>query len=135
MSDYRFVREVDMDFESAVETVKERLREQGFGILTTIDIHQTLHENLSIDFKNYVIVGACDPLNACKALLAEEDSGLMLPCNVVVYERQGRTVVAAMRPTVAMEMTDNLDLRRIAKDAERRLKHVNDSLQPVQAVP
>ena len=133
MSDYRFVKEVDMDFESAVEAVKERLQEEGFGIVMSVNMQDTLREKLDIDFRKYVILGACDPCSAYKALLAEEDIGLMLPCNVVIYERQGRTVVAAIRPTVAMEMIDNLDLRRIAKDAERRLKLVIDSLQGVEA--
>ncbi len=79
-----------------------------------------------------MVLGVCDPINACKAIMAEEDIGLMLPCNVVVCESSaGGTKVAVIRPTAAMQMTDNLDLHRIAKDVERRLKSVIDSLQPV----
>ena len=84
--------------------------------------------------RKYVILGACDPANACKALMAEENIGLMLPCNVIVYESDGGTTVGVVRPTVAMQMIDNPDLQRIAKDIERRLKSVIDALQPVAAV-
>lgn len=133
MIDYGFVRELDVDFEAAVEMAKERLREEGFGVLTSIDVQDKLREKLGIEFERYVILGACDPASAHKALLAEENIGLMLPCNVIVYESHGRTRVAAVRPTVAMQMIDNLDLKRIAKDVERRLKHVMESLEPVTA--
>jgi len=133
MIDYGFVRELDVDFDAAVEMVRERLREEGFGVLTSIDVQEKLREKLGIEFERYVILGACDPASAHKALLAEENIGLMLPCNVIVYESHGRTRVAAVRPTVAMQMIDNLDLKRIAKDVERRLKHVMESLEPVTA--
>jgi len=135
MIDYGFVIELDMDFESTLEAVKEHLRGEGFGVLTAIDVREKLQDRLGIDFKRYMILGACDPASAHKALLEEENIGLMLPCNVIVYESDGKTTVAAIRPTVAMQMIDNPDLRRIAKDVERRLKHVIDSLQPVEALP
>ena len=134
MIEYGFVKELDMDFESAMEAVKNSLREEGFNILTAIDVREKLQEKLGVDFQKYVILGACDATSAHKALMVEENIGLMLPCNVVVHESDGKTVVAAIRPTVAMQMIDNLDLRRIAKDVERRLKHVIDSLQPVEAL-
>ena len=76
-------------------------------------------------------MGVCDPLNACKAIMAKEGSGLMLPCSVIVYESTAGTTVEVIRPTAAMRMIDNLDLRRIAKDVERRLKGVLDALPPV----
>jgi uncharacterized protein (DUF302 family) len=134
MIDYGFVKELDADFESTVEAVKDALREEGFGILMAIDVREKLQEKLGVDFEKYTILGACDPASAHKALMAEENIGLMLPCNVVVYESDGKAIVAAIRPTVAMQMIDNPDLRRIAKDVERRLKHVIDSLQPVGAL-
>jgi uncharacterized protein (DUF302 family) len=133
MIEYGFTKWLDMDFESVVELVKEQLTHAGFGILTTIDVKQKLEEKLDIEFKKYVILGACDPANACKALLAEENIGLLLPCNVVVYESDGGATVGVVRPTVAMQMVDNLDLKRIAKDIERRLKNVIDALQPAVA--
>jgi len=133
MIEYGFTKWLDMDFESVVELVKEQLANAGFGILMTIDVKHKLEEKLDIEFRKYVILGACDPANACKALMAEENIGLMLPCNIVVYESDGGTTVGVVRPTVTMQMIDNLDLRRIAKDVERRLKSVIDMLQPVGA--
>ena len=135
MINYGYTKWLDMDVESAVESVKEQLQSQGFGILMAIDMKQTFEEKLGIDFRKYVIIGACDATNACKAIMAEENIGLLLPCNVIVYEREGGAVVGVIRPTVAMQMIENLDLHRIAKDVERRLKNVIDSVQPVGAVP
>jgi uncharacterized protein (DUF302 family) len=133
MINYGFVRELDLDFESAVELVKQQLQNGGFGVLMAIDLKQKFAEKLGIDFRKYTILGACDPVNACKAILCEENVGLLLPCNVIVYEKGGGTAVAVIRPTVAMQMVDNPDLRRIALDIERRLKAVIDALQPVEA--
>ncbi len=135
MINYGYTKWLDMDFESAVELVKEQLQNQGFGIMMTIDMKQKFEEKLGIDFRKYVIIGACDATNACKAIMAEENIGLLLPCNVIVYESAGGAVVGAIRPTVAMQMIENLDLHRIAKDVERRLKNVIDSMQPVGAAP
>jgi uncharacterized protein (DUF302 family) len=134
MIEYGFTKWLDMDFESVVELVKEQLAGAGFGILMTIDVKQKLEEKLDIEFRKYIILGACDPANACKALMAEENVGLLLPCNVVVYECDGGATVGVVRPTVAIQMIDNLDLKRIAKDIERKLKNVIDALQPVSAV-
>jgi len=133
MINYGFVRELDTNFASAVEIVKERLQEAGFGVLMTIDVKEKFAEKLGIDTDEYRILGACDPASAQKAICAEPNIGLMLPCNVIVYETAGKTIVAAVRPTVAMQMIDNLDLHRIARDVERRLKEVIDSLEPVGA--
>ncbi len=135
MINYGYTKWLDMDFESAVELVKEQLQSQGFGILMTIDMKQKFEEKLGIDFRKYMIIGACDATNACKAIMAEENIGLLLPCNVIVYESEGGAVVGVIRPTVAMQMIDNSDLHRIAKDVERRLKNVIDSMQPVGAAP
>jgi len=135
MINYGYTKWLDMDFESAVELVKEQLQSQGFGIMMTLDMKQTFEEKLGIDFRKYMIIGACDATNACKAIMAEESIGLLLPCNVIVYESEGGAVVGVIRPTVAMQMIENLDLHRIAKDLERRLKNVIDSMQPVGAVP
>jgi uncharacterized protein (DUF302 family) len=135
MIDYGFTKQLDTDFESAVELVKERLRQEGFGIVTTTDLRQKFEEMFGVDFERYIVLAVCDPANTYKAICAEENAGLMLPCNVAVYERKGRTTVAAVRPTVAIQMIDNPDLKRIAKDIERKLKNVIDSLQPVGAAP
>lgn len=135
MINYGYTKWLDMDFESAVELVKEQLQSQGFGILVMIDMKKKFEEKLGIDFRKYLIIGACDATNACKAIMAEENIGLLLPCNVIVYESEGGAVVGVIRPTVAMQVIENLDLHRIAKDVERRLKNVIDSMQPVGAAP
>ncbi len=134
MIEYGFIKELDTDFESALDMVKNALREGGFNILTAIDVREKLQDKLGVDLHKYMILGACDAASAHKALMVEEDIGLMLPCNVIVYERDGKIIVGVIRPTVAMQMIDNPDLRRIAKDVERRLKHVIDSLQPEEAL-
>ena len=128
MINYGFVKEVGMDFEQAVEQVTEALKKAGFGVLTTINIREKLKEKLGIDFKKYVILGACNPAMAHQAIEAEENIGLMLPCNVIVYEKDGQTVVAAIKPTVAMEMITNAKLSWIAVDVEAKLKEVIDSI-------
>jgi len=130
MTSYGFERELDASFESAVDAVKEGLKAQGFGVLTTIDVAAKFKEKLGVDFERYVILGACDPASAHKAIQAEQNIGLMLPCNVIVYEHDGRVVVAAIRPTVAMQMIENPDLPGIAEAVERRLKKVIDSMRP-----
>jgi len=135
MINYGYTKWLDMDFESAVELVKEQLQSQGFGLMMMIDMKQKFEEKLGIDFRKYTIIGACDATNACKAIMAEENIGLLLPCNVIIYESEGGVVVGVIRPTVAMQMIENLDLHRIAKDVERRLKSVIDSMQPVVAAP
>jgi uncharacterized protein (DUF302 family) len=134
MVDYAFTKCLDMDFDAAVELVKEQFRDGGFGVLMALDMKRTFAEKLGIEFRNYVILGICDPVNACKAIMAEETIGLMLPCNVIVYESAGGTMVGVIRPTIAMQMIDNPDLHRIAKDVEWRLKNIIDSLHPVAAV-
>lgn len=135
MSDYGFVKELDASFETVLEAVGTHLNNEGFGVLTTIDLQQKFKEKLDIDFKKYVILGACNPKMAHRALLAEENIGLMLPCNVVVYENAGKTVVAAIRPTVAMQMIGNPDLNSIAEEVERSLEKVVESLALVEALP
>jgi uncharacterized protein (DUF302 family) len=128
MTTYGFRRQVDAPFEQAVETVTARLKDQGFGVLTRIDVTEKFREKLGIDFPKYVILGACNPASAHRALLAEEDIGLLLPCNVVVYEKDGRTVVAVIKPTVAMQMVDNPALKELAEAIEAKLQNVIESI-------
>ena len=129
MIDYGFTKEFDIPFEDAIELATSRLKIEGFGILTKIDIKQKLKEKLGIDFRKYVILGACHPASAHKAILAEPDIGLMLPCNVIIYEKGGSVIVAAIKPTVAMAMIDNPPLGTIAAEVETRIKGVIDSLR------
>jgi uncharacterized protein (DUF302 family) len=125
--------QVDADYSAAVERVTAALKEQGFGVLTTIDVAQTLKQKLDRDFRRYVILGACNPVLADRALQAELEIGLLLPCNVIVYEEApGRSVVAAMAPIPAMGIVGNDALRDVAAEADARLRR---ALSTVEANP
>src|SRR5690606_25002641 len=117
---------VEMDYAQAVERTKEELAREGFGVLSEIDIAATLKKKLDADFRPYVILGACNPPLAHRALSAERDLGLLLPCNVVVYasDEPGRSVVAAMDPEAALELTGNPEVREVAREVKERLQRV-----------
>lgn len=114
---------VALDYPHAVERVKEALAAEGFGILCEIDVAATMKKKLDVDFRPYVILGACNPPLAYRALTAERDIGLLLPCNVIVYadDVPGRSVIAAMDPVVALEVTGNASIRPLAEDTKSRL--------------
>lgn len=126
MIDYGFTKEIDASFEETVDNATNELKKEGFGILTQINVTEKFAEKLGIDFKKYIILGACNPPSAHKAILAEENIGLMLPCNVVIYEKQDKTVVSIIKPTVAMKIIGNVELERIAATIEQKLKKVFD---------
>jgi uncharacterized protein (DUF302 family) len=128
MIDYGFTKKIDTPFEETVENVTNELKKEDFGILTQINVTEKFEEKLGIDFKKYIILGACNPPSAHKAILAEENIGLMLPCNVVIYEKQDKTVVSIIKPTVAMKMVANVDLAEIAATIEKKLKNVFDAI-------
>jgi uncharacterized protein (DUF302 family) len=128
MIDYGFTKELKAGFEPVVKQVTEKLEKAGFGILTTIDVKEKFKQKLGINFKKYLILGACNPASAHKAIEAEENIGLMLPCNVIVYEKGGGTVVSVIKPTAAMQMIDNPQLSKIATEVETKLKQVFDSM-------
>ncbi|MBA7503828.1 hypothetical protein ES706_02449 [subsurface metagenome] len=128
MINYGFTKEVKLPFEEVIAVVTEELKKEGFGILTRIDVKEKFKEKLGIDFKKYVILGACNPASAHKAIVAEENIGLMLPCNVIVYEKEDKTVVSIIKPTVAMRMIENEELKQIATQVETKLKNVFDSI-------
>ena len=115
---------VNLAFDQAVEKATAALKTQGFGVLTTIDVQQTLKAKLDRDFRRYVILGACNPALADRALLAELEVGLLLPCNVIVYETgPTSSVVAAMAPLAALGIVgDNPPLVEVARDADARLR-------------
>lgn len=117
---------VGLGYERAVERTKEELAKEGFGVLSEIDIAATLKKKLDADFRPYVILGACNPPLAHRALTAERDLGLLLPCNVVVYaaDEEGRSVVAAMDPEAALELTGNAEVREVAREVRARLERV-----------
>jgi uncharacterized protein (DUF302 family) len=111
-----------------LDNVSIELKKEGFGILTQINVAEKFKEKLGIDFKKYTILGACNPHSAHKAILAEENIGLMLPCNVVIYERLDKTVVSIIKPKVAMQMVGNDELEQITSAVEEKLKKVFDSI-------
>jgi uncharacterized protein (DUF302 family) len=121
---YGFSKVVNIPHERAVEKVTEELKKEGFGVLTTIDVTETLKKKLGVDFKKYVILGACNPPFAYKALQTEEEIGLLLPCNVIVHEKGGKTSVSAFDPMVMMTMMGDEKMRPIAEEVKRRLERV-----------
>ncbi|TDX35501.1 uncharacterized protein (DUF302 family) [Halanaerobium congolense] len=125
MSNYSFSKKVDLDFNEAIEKLKAELKKEGFGILTEIDVKKTVREKLDKDFNRYQILGACNPNFAFKALKKETEIGLLLPCNVIVYENDaGETIVAAVDASKALGITDNDQLKPIAEEVSIRLKRV-----------
>jgi uncharacterized protein (DUF302 family) len=129
MISYGFRKQIALPFEKAEEVVTEELKKEGFGILTRIDAREKFKEKLGIEFRNYVILGACNPPYAHKAILAEEDIGLMLPCNFVIYEKEGKTILSIIKPSTAMGMIENEALMHIAQEVESKLKQVFDSIK------
>jgi len=124
MVNYGFTKDLNIPYETVVELVREALKKEGFGILTQIDIQNKMKEKLGVDMKKYIILGACNPPYAYKAILAEENIGLLLPCNVIVYEKGERTALAVMRPSVAMQIVDNVELQKVSEEVEEKLKKV-----------
>ena len=125
---YGYKREVSISFSEAVDKTKAELAKEGFGILTEIDVKATLKKKLNVDHESYLILGACNPPFALKALQAEKDIGLLLPCNVIVYEDGGSVFVSAILPTVAMGMVENPSLEDMGKTVEEKLKKVVDNI-------
>jgi uncharacterized protein (DUF302 family) len=121
---YGMSKTVGLTYEQAVEKVTAELKKEGFGVLTTIDVKETLKAKLNVEFPRYIILGACNPPFAHKALQAEEHIGLLLPCNVIVYEKAGTTVVAAFDPMVMTAVVDNPGMHPIAKEVRERLDRV-----------
>jgi uncharacterized protein (DUF302 family) len=129
MISYGFTKELDIPYGTVIEQVREALKKEGFGILTEIDVKEKMKEKLGIDMNKYIILGACNPPNAYKAILAEENIGLMLPCNVIVYEKGSKTVLSVIRPTVAMQTVDNMELQKVAEAVEGQLKKSFDAIK------
>ncbi len=125
---YGYSKKVALSFEDAVVKIKEELSKEGFGVLTEIDVKATMKKKLDVNYDNYIILGACNPQFAHKALQEEKEIGLLLPCNVIVYEDGGAVYVSAIIPSVAMSMVENENLPIIAKEVEGKLKAVIDSL-------
>jgi len=131
---YYIATNVEGPFADAVTRVEAALSQEGFGVLTRIDIEATLKSKIGAEFRPYVILGACNPNLAFEALKLEDKVGTMLPCNVVVQQHQGgRIEVAAVDPVASMQAIDNIALRRAAEQVREKLGRVIDSLDPSQA--
>lgn len=126
--EYGYGRSVDLPFQRAIERITETLKEEGFGVLSRIDVHEKLKEKLGVDFENYVILGACNPPIAYQSLQAEPNLGLLLPCNVVVYENKGRTVVAAIDAKKMLSIVGNPALEEAADQVNGKLHRAVDKL-------
>jgi uncharacterized protein (DUF302 family) len=126
---YYFNKTVQGTFNNVIEKVTELLSKEGFGILTEIDIQQTLKKKLNVDFKKYKILGACNPPFAYKALVAEDKIGTMLPCNVIVQELANNTIeVAAVNPLASMQAVKNNELIEVAEKVSEKLEKVINNL-------
>ena len=126
---YHFSKTCSLSFEDAISKVSENLKQEGFGILTEIDVRETLKKKLNVDFRRYKILGACNPQLAYQALQSEDKIGVMLPCNVIVQERDGGKVeVSAVDPVASMMAINNPKLGAIATEVQAKLKRVIESL-------
>ena len=129
-TNYALVRELpEMDYDAVVARVTELLADEGFGVLTEIDVKATLKKKIDVDFRRYVILGACNPQLAYQAMTGEPFIGVLLPCNVVVMEREGGgSIVSAFKPTAGFSLVDNPDVAPIAEEVEGRLRRMLERL-------
>ncbi len=122
---YHFSKTTRLSFDDAITRVTEALKKEGFGVLTEIDVKETLKRKLDVDFRKYRILGACNPAFAYRALQAEDKIGTMLPCNVIVQERSdGQVEVSAVDPVASMLAVENRELGAIAEDVRGKLRNV-----------
>jgi uncharacterized protein (DUF302 family) len=134
MKDYAFSATLNMPYEDAVSRVTEALKEEGFGVLTEIDVKATLKKKLNKDFRKYVILGACNPPYAYRTLQADLDVGLLLPCNVIVYETDDKkSRVSAIDPIAALQVIQNQLLKEIAGEVSEKLKSIMEKVRTMPA--
>ena len=128
--DYGYTKPLgETDFDAALDQVTAALKKEGFGVLTEIDVQKTLKAKINVDFRRYRILGACNPVLAHQALSRELQLGLLLPCNVVVYEDdQGRAAVSLIKPTEMFKVVGNPDMEAIAAEVDAKLRRVFDAL-------
>lgn len=127
---YGFGVSVDLPYDEAIERTKAALKEEGFGVLTEIDVRKTLKEKIDADFEPYIILGACNPKLAHRALLAEHEIGLLLPCNVIVHDDgDGRSKVSVMDPNAAMGLVEGDAVAAVAAEAREKLQRALERLQ------
>ena len=127
MKGYAFNRILDTSYEDAISKVTDALKEEGFGVLTEIDVKATLKKKLGADFRKYMILGACNPPYAYRTLQTDLDVGLLLPCNVIIYETDDqKAYISAINPVSALQVIKNRELRKIAEEVSEKLKRVVD---------
>lgn len=125
---YGIRKSTTLSYDAAVSAVRDALKSQGFGVLTEIDVRATMKEKLGEDVEPQVILGACNPPLAFRALSAEPSIGLLLPCNVVVRQQGGETIVEAMDPQAALGIVENAAVAEVASEARQRLSAALDAL-------
>jgi len=129
IKEYAFSAVLDTSYEDAISKVTDALKEEGFGVLTEIDVKSTLKKKLNVDFRKYVILGACNAPYAHRTLQTDLDVGLLLPCNVIVYETDDKKAyVSALNPVSALEVIKSEELRKIAEEVSEKLKRVLDKV-------
>jgi uncharacterized protein (DUF302 family) len=133
VKEYAFSAVLNTSYEDAISKVTDALKGEGFGVLTEIDVKETLKKKLGVDFRKYVILGACNPPYAHQTLQTDLDVGLLLPCNVIVYETDDKKAyVSAINPVSALEVIKNEKLRKIAREVSEKLKKVIDKISKGQ---
>ncbi len=135
MTTFGMQKVLSAPFDDVLARVPEALKTEGFGVLTQIDVKDTLHKKIGVEFRRYHILGACNPKLAHRALSAEIEVGVMLPCNVIVYEgNDGKTVVTAIDPMATVAALENADVRAVAAEVRERLARVLDTLSDSASV-
>lgn len=125
---YYNLKKINLPFEDAIIKVTEELKKEGFGVLTEIDVQATLKKKLDVNFRKYKILGACNPPYAYEALLNEEYLGVLLPCNIIVQEKEGEVEVAAVNPMTSMQGVQNPNLEKVAVEISQKLQKVIENL-------
>jgi len=126
--EYGFSKNVDLPFEQTLEKVTDELKKEGFGVLTSIDVKETLKKKINVDFNKYTILGACNPPLAHKALEEEEEIGLLLPCNIIVYEKNNKTKVSVFDPLIMTKIISNEKIKPVAVEVKEKLQRVLDAV-------
>lgn len=129
MTESGFQITLRLGYEDALEKVTEALKTEGFGVLTSIDVKETMKKKLDVDFRRYAILGACNPPLAHRALSARPEIGLLLPCNVIVYEESEGTVISITDPLAMFQFVDAPELKSVASEARQRLQRVAEALR------
>jgi uncharacterized protein (DUF302 family) len=129
MTELGFQSTINLPYEAALEKVTAALKAEGFGVLTSINVKETMKKKLDVDFRKYTILGACNPPLAHKALSARPDVGLLLPCNVIVYEEGDKTVVNIIDPLSMTSFIQDPSLDLVADEAHQRLKRVAEAIR------